>query len=211
MKRIWKSIATTLVLTGCVISSAAGTVQQPDAADAADAARLIEVFGLRRGSSVADVGAATGKLTWPLALHVGETGRVYATDINAQRLVDLRDGAKARSLGNVVVIEGAEKQTNLPDACCDAVFMRHVYHHFHDPPAMNASLMRALKPGGKMMVIDFQPDSRRSAPPGKRNEGADHGVMTATVIEELQAAGFHHVRAVPWPSKTYVAVLAERP
>ena len=179
--------------------------------DAADVARLIEVFGLTRGSSVADVGAAGGSLTWPLAVHVGETGRVYATDINTQRLAELRDGAKSRSLENVSVIEGAAARTNLPDACCDAVFMRHVYHHFGDPPAMNASLMRALKPHGKLLVVDFEPDSGRSAPPGKRNADANHGVMTATVIDELTAAGFVRVQRVPWPTKRYVAVLAERP
>jgi ubiquinone/menaquinone biosynthesis C-methylase UbiE len=48
------------------------------------------------------------------------------------------------------VVEGGLAQTNLPDECCDAVFMRHVYHHFGDPPAMNASLFRSLKPGGRL-------------------------------------------------------------
>jgi predicted methyltransferase len=89
--------------------------------------------------------------------------------------------------------------------------MRLVYHHFGDPPAMNASLLKSLKPGGRIAVIEFKPKTGKSAPPGKRGEGDDHGVMPETVIEELKAAGFTDVREVPWPSAPSIAVVGQKP
>jgi predicted methyltransferase len=76
---------------------------------------------------------------------------------------------------------------------------------------MNASLLRSLKPGGRLAVLEFRPASGVSAVPGKRAEGNSHGVMPATVIEELTAAGFADVHEVPWPSAPTFAVVAERP
>lgn len=179
--------------------------------DAADAQRLIEVLGLSAGSFVADVGAGSGVLTVPIARHVGSTGRVYSTDINPDRLKEIRAAARQASLENVVVVEGAATETNLPEACCDAVFMRNVYHHFGDPAAMNRSLYLSLKSGGRLAVVDFPPDTRETAPAGRRTEGDSHGVTATTVIEELTAAGFTRVRRLDWPTSGAFLVIAERP
>ncbi|HVQ42103.1 MAG TPA: methyltransferase domain-containing protein [Vicinamibacterales bacterium] len=181
-----------------------------DARDAADAAKLIEVLEIRAGETVADVGAGGGLLVPAMSRHLGPAGRLYATDVNADRLAEIRKLVASQSLPNVTVLQGADAETSLPAACCDAIFMRLVYHHFGDPPAMNASLLRSLKPGGRIAILDFAPKSKASAPPGKRGEGDAHGVMPATVIEELKAAGFVDVREVPWPEPT-LAVVGRRP
>ena len=178
--------------------------------DATDAAKLIEALEIRPGSTVADVGAGSGALEPAISRHLGPAGRLFATDINADRVSDIKKLAASASLQNVTVLEGAAAQTNLPDACCDAIFMRLVYHHFGDPAAMNASLLRSLKPGGRLAVLDFVPTSKVSAPPGKRGEGDSHGVTPATVMEELKTAGFVDVREVPWPQPT-IAVIGRRP
>jgi ubiquinone/menaquinone biosynthesis C-methylase UbiE len=80
---------------------------------------------------------------------------VYSTDINPERLKEIRQAVEKAGLQNVTVVEGGSARTNLPDECCDAIFMRHVYHHLGDPPGMNASLLRSLKPGGRVAVVDF--------------------------------------------------------
>ena len=178
--------------------------------DATDAAKLIEALEIRPGSTVADVGAGGGALVPAISRHLGLAGRLYATDVNAERVSEIKKLAASASLQNVTVLEGAAAQTNLPDACCDAIFMRLVYHHFGDPAAMNASLLRSLKPGGRLAVLDFVPTSKVSASPGKRSDGDSHGVMPATVIEELKAAGFIDVREVPWTQPT-IAVIGRRP
>ena len=201
-------IATLLVV---YVGAGIGPLDAYQAArDAADAAKLIEVLEIRAGASVADVGAGGGLLVPPMSRHLGSAGRLYATDINAERIAELKKLAASESLQNVTVLEGGAAQTNLPDVCCDAIFMRLVYHHFGDPAAMNASLLRSLKPGGRLAVLDFAPASKVSAPPGKRGEGDSHGVMPATVIEELKSAGFVDVREIDWPDVT-IAIVGRRP
>lgn len=203
--RLLSRLVGTLLLAGIAPFAA-----HQEARDAADAAKLIEVLEIRAGATVADIGAGGGALVPPMSRQLGPSGRLYATDVNADRLADIRKLVASQSLPNVTVVQGADAQTNLPDACCDAIFMRLVYHHFGDPPAMNASLLRSLKPGGRIAILDFAPKTKASAPPGKRGEGDSHGVMPATVIEELKAAGFVDVRELTWSEPT-VAVIGRRP
>jgi ubiquinone/menaquinone biosynthesis C-methylase UbiE len=199
------------VAMGITLTSPAFFFGVPQSArDAADAEKLIEVLEIHAGSTVADVGAGGGALVTPLARRIGPSGRLYATDINKDRLTDIRKLAESAGLQNVTAIEGAAAQTNLPASCCDAIYMRHVYHHFGDPAAMNVSLLRSLKPGGRLAVLDFVPNSKTSAPAGKRGDGESHGVMPATVIAELAAAGFVDVRELSWP-QTSVVVIGRRP
>jgi ubiquinone/menaquinone biosynthesis C-methylase UbiE len=179
--------------------------------DAADASRLIEVLAIREGSRVADIGAGSGELTVRLAPHVGLTGRIYATDVNPQRLQEIRSAVDSAQLQNVSIIEGASTQTNLPHQCCDAIFLRHVYHHFGDPPLMNASLRASLKPGGRLAVVDFRPDNGVSGPAGRRASDVSHGVMPETVMDELRQAGFTGVEPAAWPSPGVFLVIARRP
>jgi ubiquinone/menaquinone biosynthesis C-methylase UbiE len=180
--------------------------------DAADAARLIEVLSITEGASVADIGAGSGELTVLIARSVGSTGRVFSTDINPQRLAEIRSAAAQAQLQNVAVVEGASSQTNIPSECCDAIFLRHAYHHLGDPPPMNASLRASLKPGGRLAIVDFPPDNGVSGPAGRRGTDVSHGVMPETVIEELRAAGFVNVERLAWSSPgSYFLVVARRP
>ena len=178
--------------------------------DAADTARLIEVLQLREGSTVADVGAGSGELTVRMAQHVGPNGKVFSTDVNPARLKEIGEAARKVGVQNVTIVEGGSARTNLPDQCCDAIFMRHVYHHFGDVAAMNSSLRASLKPGGRLAVVDFAPDSGVSAPPGRRDTNKTHGVMPGTVIEELKATGFEDVKQLPWSSPGYFLVVGVR-
>jgi predicted methyltransferase len=93
----------------------------------------------------------------------------------------------------VSVIEAHATRTNLPERCCDALVLRRVYHHFDNPQVMNASMRQSLKPGGLLAVIDFEPDSAESRDPGNRDTGDQHGVTSATVVRELNQAGFELV------------------
>ena len=200
--------ATLIVTLLCGVQQAHLVSQEQN--DAADAARLIELLDIHEGARVADIGAGSGLLTIPIARAAGPTGRVYATDIDPRRLAELRQISLSRAT-NVRVIEGGSTTTALPGECCEAIFMRHVYHHVGDTAAMNASLLRSLTPGGKIVIVDFPPRSGTTAPAGCRESGTAHGVMPMTVVEELSAAGFIRVLRVAWPSSGYFAVVAERP
>jgi ubiquinone/menaquinone biosynthesis C-methylase UbiE len=178
---------------------------------ASDAARLAAALRLHAGQTVADIGAGRGQLTLELARVVGPSGRVYATELDADRLRDLRKAADDSGTRNVTVVEAHTTDTNLPEACCDALVLRRVYHHIDDPGKMNASMLRSLKPGGFLAVIDFTPDSAESADPAGRDAGNQHGVMPETVTRELGEAGFDPVRVAEKDGTDRFMVLARRP
>ena len=201
------------IACAAIVSASHPLAQSQDAEarqDAADIARLVELLYIRTGSVVADVGTAGGALSLLLSPIVGTDGRVFATDINKDRITEINAAVVRAGVKNITVVLGDANRTNLPDGCCDAIFMRHVYHHFGDPPRMNQSLLQGLKPGGRLAIADFLPTSRKSAPPGQRGTGDDHGIMPETVIEELKAAGFDNPREESWGRPRGFLVVAEK-
>jgi ubiquinone/menaquinone biosynthesis C-methylase UbiE len=182
--------------------------RQPEAAQIAqerrqaelDAPWLVEVLELTPGMAVADVGSGFGAMTVVLGHWIG-SGRVFATDITESALRQTREYVKTEGLTNVTVLEGAEAATNLPDACCDAIFLRNVYHHITGVDAFNRSLVASLKPGGRLAIIDFEDRSGGRIPKGVPANRGGHGVPPAIVVDELTAAGLTHVRtAENWPA-----------
>ena len=170
-------------------------------ADGKELPRLRQVLALEAGKVVADVGAGQGELTFALAREVA---RVYATEIDAARLKKLH----AAKPGNVTVVEASSGETGLPAGCCDAIVLRRVYHHLTDPASINASLLRALRPGGVLAVIDFPP-------PFFWGRGS-LGVPQQAVIAEAGASGFELVRLIEdWPGRgplgSYCAVFRKPP
>jgi len=200
-------------VTPFVLATLAGltVLAQSAQQNAADAERLIKALGLHAGSIVGEIGAGAGELTVAIAKVVGDDGRVFSNDLNKDRLKTIAAAAQKAGLGNITVVEGMEAATNLPDGCCDAIFMRDVYHHFRDPASMNASLLASLKPGGRLAIIDFEPPpGAESAAPEGRAANGHHGVMPATIERELKAAGFTIVSSDSLDSRLYL-VVARRP
>lgn len=178
--------------------------------------KLAEVLELERGMSVADVGAGGGAMSMVMARQVSSTGRVYATDIAPAQLAELREMVSREHLENVIVLEGADRSANLPDACCDAIFMRDVYHHLLHPEEINRSLLAALKPGGRLAIIDFEPRPGSKLPDGVATNRGGHGIPPAIVVDEVVASGLTHVRIIStWPPDSnpaeYFLVLFRRP
>lgn len=119
--------------------------------------RLRHELALTPGMSVADVGAGSGELTVALAAEVGPGARVFSTEIDSEALKQIRAAIAAARLTNVTVIQAQARDANLPTDCCNAVILRRVYHHLTHPAETNASLLRALRPGGLLAIIDFSP------------------------------------------------------
>ena len=156
---------------------------------------LAKLFELKPGMTVADVGAGFGAWTVRFSKVVGPSGRVYATDIGAPQLAALRDAVKRDGLMNVTVIEGAADSTNLPALCCDAILIRDAYHHLTQPGAMIKSFAAALKPGGRLAVIDFPPRPKTEVPTGVPADRLGHGVPPEVVQREVGAV-LTHVRTI---------------
>ncbi|HEX2445117.1 MAG TPA: methyltransferase domain-containing protein [Vicinamibacterales bacterium] len=176
--------------------------------DASDAERLIETLELKAGSTVGEIGAGDGDLTILVARHVGPAGRVFTTELGDDRVRTLRAAVEKAGAGNVTILEGDAARTNLPDGCCDAVFMRAVYHHFGDPAAMNRSLWASLRPGGRLAVMDFTPRGDEEASnPADRDEDGRHGVKAKTVLKELVAAGFERIQVEDRKGRDFLVVV----
>src|SRR5688572_17503627 len=122
-----------------------------------DVPKLADVLSLKPGMTVADVGSGGGEMAVSMAKWLGPSGRLYATDVGAAQLAEIRSTVAREGLTNVTVLEGAAGSTNLPNGCCDAIFLRAVYHHLTSPPEFGASLLASLKSGGRLAIIDFEP------------------------------------------------------
>jgi len=206
MTRVPRALIPAFLLTSLAFTH---PLAQSPAEDAADAAWLAQALDIREGSTVGEIGAGGGELTIALAKVVGPSGRVLSNDLNTDRVKAIGAAAKNAGLDNVVPVDGRAMETNFPDGCCDAIFMRAVYHHFDDPAAMNASLLKSLKPGGRLAVQDFAPPPGAENPPGHRGEDKHHGVTAATVERELKAAGLEVVSSATESER--VRVVARRP
>jgi ubiquinone/menaquinone biosynthesis C-methylase UbiE len=174
----------------------------------AEIRRLAKVMDWKAGQTIADVGAGEGEIGFAAAGAVGASGKVYLTELDKKKLAALEDATKSRKLTNVRVIEAAEKETRLPDDCCDGIVIRHVYHHFTSPAEMDASLLRAVKPGGLLVVIDFAPRKELSESdpvPGVPKNRGGHGIPRKILIEEVKAAGFSLEESIDdWPDGDYL-------
>jgi len=164
---------------------------------AAEVPQLVTLLELKPGMTIADVGAGFGAWTMAFSKWIGPTGRVYASDIGAQQLAALRQVVARERLTNVTVLEGAERSTNLPPGCCDAVLIRDAYHHLTQPNDITRSFAAALKAGGRLAVVDFPPRPNTEVPAGVPANRGGHGVPSAVVVGEVTAAGLMHVRTMP--------------
>ena len=186
----------------------------PDSDVEGETARIWAVLDLQPGMRVGEVGAGSGKMSLLVARELGSGGHLFTTEIDAGNLGAIRDRVLDAGLNNVTVIEAGEKQTNLAPECCDAIFMRKVYHHFTGPAEINASLFEALRPGGVLAVIDFSPglwNAWLPRPDGVPENRGGHGMPRDLLIAELAGAGFRleQVRGEwwRWPVDGYCVVV----
>jgi SAM-dependent methyltransferase len=176
--------------------------------------RLAKVMNWKAGQVIADVGAGEGEIGFAAAAAVGETGKVYLTELDRDKFAALQKDANRRKLKNVVILAAAEKETKLPDNCWDAIVLRRVYHHFTAPTEMDASLLRSLRPGGLLAVIEFAPRKSLTASDpvkGVPSNRGGHGIPRKILVDELTAAGFKLDKMFDdWPDDGY-CVLFRKP
>jgi cyclopropane fatty-acyl-phospholipid synthase-like methyltransferase len=128
--------------------------QQPD--------RVIEALGLKRGQTVADVGAGTGYFTIRLAKSEAAP-KVYAVDIEPSMVSYVKERAAQDKLSNVVAVQAAADTPNLPETV-DLVLIVDTFHHIGGREAYFRRLAKSLKPGGRVAIVDFRPDSPEGPP-----------------------------------------------
>ena len=155
-------------------------------------AEIVDASGAKAGMSVADVGAGTGLFTMLFAKRVAPGGKVVAVDISQSFLESIAKRAAHEGLKNVSTHPGTQNDTQLPPASVDLVFTSDTYHHFEQVEPILASIRRALKPGGRFIVLDFE------RIPGVTSPRTLEHVRLAKedVIREVESGGFRLVQEV---------------
>jgi ubiquinone/menaquinone biosynthesis C-methylase UbiE len=173
--------------------------------------RLAELTQWKAGTIVADVGAGDGAYSFVAAQKVGQLGRVYATEIDPEKLKNLRVEATKRKLDNIIIVEGTADDTKLPSSCCDTIFLRHVYHHLTQPQEFDRNLVRSLKPGAYLAIIDFPPSSNLPPVEGVPKNRGGHGIPEKVVEEELTTAGLQVEKVIDdWSEHDYCVIFVKR-
>ncbi len=135
---------------------AADWLERPEREEEEKPGVMLESLKLKPGDAVADIGAGTGYLSWRLAQKVGEKGVVYAVEIQ-QEMLDLLGGKMAkRKITNVKPVLGTIIDPKLPTNAVDLVIMVDVYHEFDHPYEMMQAICRALKPGGRVVFVEYR-------------------------------------------------------
>ena len=147
---------------------------------------IVAACRLKSGMSVADVGAGTGLFTRLFAKEVAPGGTVYATDIAETFLKHIAVTCKEAGIKNVKTVLSKVDSSELPPGAVDVVFLCDVYHHFEFPQKTLASLHAALKPGGRLVVVDYRREKGKSPQWLLEHVRAGQEVFT----REIEAAGF---------------------
>lgn len=170
--------------------------------------KILATLQLKRGMRVADVGAGSGLFTVLFAHAVGPRGKVYAVDIAPAFLRHIEQRSREEGLKQIQTVLGTERSTQLPAKSVELVFVCDTYHHFEYPQSTLASIHRALKSKGKLVVIDFH------RVPGKSPDWILNHVRAGQEVfaREIEAAGFQRLPDPPqeFLKENYLMVFVKR-
>ena len=145
-------------------------------------------MGVRSGAIVADVGAGDGFFTSRLARAVGTTGHVFAVEIDDAAMDRLRKRLQEDGVENVTIVKGAPDDPRLPAATLDAALIVNAYHEMKQHQLILGALRRALKPDGRLVIVEPVTPSRRGRP--RADEARHHEIDPEYVLQDARAAGF---------------------
>ena len=156
---------------------------------------IVKAMNVKAGVAVADVGAGTGLFTRLLADRVGPEGKVYAVDVSAPFLKHIADEARKRGQAQIETVRGTQESTNLAPGSIDVAFLCDTYHHLERHEPVLASIRRALRPGGRLVVVEFD---RRA---GVRSDFMMKHVRAdkSQFLGEIRSAGFAAIETVGAP------------
>lgn len=177
---------------------------------------LLNKAGVGEGDKVADIGCHEGYLSMHLSKKVKGSGRVYAVDVRSDRLEELRINANKRNLRNIITILGDYDDPKLPERELDFVFIIDTYHEMEAHQKILRHVKDALKPGGKILILEKLKDKIRGK--SRKEQVAAHSLSLRYVREELENAGFKILSAIEdhgnWERETdkqMWVILAQKP
>ncbi|QEC53076.1 methyltransferase family protein [Anseongella ginsenosidimutans] len=174
-------------IAGIMSAAGAAWLERSSRQQEENSNRTISKLPLQPGSVVADVGAGTGYYTFKIAEMI-PGGKVYAVDIQDEFVRRLKEKKKAQQAANVEVIKGGEKSPNLPSGSVDLIIMVDVYHELLYPQEMLQAMHKALKPSGKLLLIEYKAEDPEVA------IRPLHKMTVAQASKELTANGFKLIK-----------------
>lgn len=177
-----------------------GLLESPDRAAWQRPDLIMDALRIADGSVVADIGAGAGWFTIRLARRVGPRGLVYSQDIQRQMLEAIRRRVSREGLENVETRLGSDSNPNLPSGAIDAVLVVDAYQEVQDPVAFLRNLTAALKPNGRIGVVNYKPGNGGPGP------DAEERVERTVVEAQAQAAGLRVLSRANLPYQ-YLVVL----
>ena len=159
-----------------------------------EAEQVMDLLDVRPGMTVADIGAGSGYYTVRLSRRVGPMGEVYAEDIVPEYLQRLGARVEREELGNVTLALGEPHDPRLPASSVDLALLVHMYHEIEQPYGLSYNLTSALRPGGRVAVVDLDRPTQR------------HGTPPALLRCEFGAVGFEQVGFHPLQGGGYLAI-----
>ena len=182
----------------------AGWLERPEREREEQPAKLVKALELKPGMVVADVGVGTGYFAFRMAPHVGEKGKILGVDIQKEMLALLAKKAKKLGITNVEGVLGEEKDPKLPDDGVDLVLMVDVYHEFSYPYEMMVAIKKALKPGGRVVLVEYRKEDPKV--PIK----LVHKMTEAQCKKEMAAAGLEWVKTVGTLPRQHIAIFRKK-
>ncbi len=155
---------------------------------------LLKNLNLKPGMQIADIGAGSGYYSSLLSKRIGN-GRVFAVDVEPQMISYLNERIKQEELPNIITVLGTEKSVSLPASSMDMMLLVDVYHEFSFPYEMGLSMFNALKPNGKLVLVEFRAED------GSVPIKEIHKMTELQAVKELKMAGFHlekNINNLPW-------------
>ena len=153
--------------------------------------QIFSAMGVRSGATVADVGAGDGFFTSRLARAVGPDGRVFAVDVDEKALARLQKRLEDEGIRNVFVVKGTATDPRLPERTLDAALIVNAYHEMREHQQMLSALRSALKPNGKLVIVEPISDTRRSR--SRADQTKAHEIAPEFVLADARRTGFRIV------------------
>lgn len=135
-------------------------LERPDREQEEDTSKMIQLLALKPGEKAADIGAGTGYISRRIAAAVGPKGTVYAQELQQEMLDIIRANMQKHNYTNVVYRLGNEQDPKLPASTLDLIVMVDVYHEFTYPYEMTVNMVKALKPGGRLVWVEFKAEDK---------------------------------------------------
>jgi ubiquinone/menaquinone biosynthesis C-methylase UbiE len=164
--------------------------------------QVMDAIGVEKGMTVAEIGAGQGRYAVQMAVRVGSDGIIYANDIDGEALEYLRERCARDGIGNIETVMGEVDDPMLPGGEIDLVYVINSYHHFEDPVPLIEKVIHCLKPDGRLVIIEHDPD--------KYPKAGSHSTPQNRLIDEVYRAGFILIRIETFLERDNIYVFVPR-